>query len=125
MKIIQLSVVSMLLLGFAILTLATDPEMCPSSVHCPKKNSTYTIQLPDPDDCSSFCKCVDDKAFLVHCPKGLLYNSKLEVCDYPSNVNCNDNNATAEVNQHQNGIAEFFHLLLRSNNYKDSHVTSG
>lgn len=38
--------------------------------------------------CQSYYLCVNGKDVEKSCPKGMLYNSKLDVCDWPQNVQC-------------------------------------
>lgn len=39
-------------------------------------------------DCSKFYMCSGGKPIAMDCPKGLLYNPRMEWCDWPRNVNC-------------------------------------
>ncbi len=48
----------------------------------------YTILLPNPLDCSTFYSCSGGVPILMFCPPGLLFNDKLDVCDWPQNVDC-------------------------------------
>ncbi|RHZ50316.1 hypothetical protein Glove_501g15 [Diversispora epigaea] len=45
--------------------------------------------LRDPEDCSKFFRCSDGGTPLsFKCPDGLQFNSAINVCDYPQNVDC-------------------------------------
>jgi hypothetical protein len=43
-------------------------------------------QYPDDNDSSAFIVCSNGMEFKKECPKGLLYNKDLKVCDWPTNV---------------------------------------
>ncbi|XP_068731742.1 U-scoloptoxin(01)-Er1a-like [Montipora capricornis] len=46
---------------------------------------------PDPDTCSGFIMCdVAGRMHKMTCPSNLLFNPTLLVCDWPSNVDCDD-----------------------------------
>lgn len=56
-------------------------------------DSNVTLHIPDPDNCHKFYKCAGGNACLLCCPlinsegsKRLVYNPKLQVCDWPQNV---------------------------------------
>merc|ERR1719430_1196012 len=52
---------------------------------------TTGTTFPDPEDCGRFYMC--HNGFVVGhmtCPDGLLWNSDLNHCDWPSNVDCRD-----------------------------------
>ncbi|KAF4532819.1 hypothetical protein B566_EDAN002670 [Ephemera danica] len=42
-----------------------------------------------PNECNSFCKCINGTAQYLQCPDGLYFNPVLEVCDFKSHVQCN------------------------------------
>ena len=48
----------------------------------------YTVLLPNSENCSTFFSCSNGVAILMHCPDGLYFNDKLDVCDWPQNVQC-------------------------------------
>ncbi|XP_055856474.1 chitin-binding domain protein cbd-1-like [Episyrphus balteatus] len=39
-------------------------------------------------NCNGFYQCDNGKLVEKECPKGLHFNPKINVCDYPTNVNC-------------------------------------
>ena len=47
----------------------------------------------NPINCGQFLQCVyfgtvHERFYILNCPAGLHFNSAIEMCDYPSNVNC-------------------------------------
>ena len=42
----------------------------------------------DPKECESFYQCANGITYWKHCPKGLHFNPKIQVCDYPQSANC-------------------------------------
>nr|XP_034182773.1 leucine-rich repeat extensin-like protein 5 isoform X1 [Osmia lignaria] len=60
------------------------PPMPPGSKLCPEPNGRYRSAT----NCSEFFVCVYRKPIKFACPRGLVYNDVLSVCDYPYNVNC-------------------------------------
>lgn len=57
-------------------------------VKCPAENAEFALHVPNPDDCSSFCKCDGGVAYLFDCPVNLHFNAELQVCDWPWNAGC-------------------------------------
>ncbi|CAH2011482.1 unnamed protein product [Acanthoscelides obtectus] len=47
-------------------------------------------------DCSKFCQCANGRPFLKTCPGGLHFNSRINVCDWPSQAGCDTNRTTTE-----------------------------
>lgn len=43
-----------------------------------------------PRDCREFFRCHRGEPFRFRCPKGLVFNGVLKICDWPSNVNAAD-----------------------------------
>ncbi|XP_012146562.1 uncharacterized protein LOC100879494 isoform X2 [Megachile rotundata] len=60
------------------------PPMPPGSKLCPEPNGRYRSAT----NCSEFYVCVYRKPIKFGCPRGLVYNDLLGVCDYPYNVDC-------------------------------------
>lgn len=48
----------------------------------------HTGLRPYPNDCSKFIHCANGQAFIQNCGPGTLFNSLLQTCDWPRNVNC-------------------------------------
>nr|AFD28282.1 chitin-binding protein [Holotrichia oblita] len=55
---------------------------------CPAVNGEVDVLLPDAENCAIFYKCDNGVPVVQDCPDGLLFNAKLDVCDWPENVNC-------------------------------------
>ncbi|XP_012257173.2 basic salivary proline-rich protein 1-like [Athalia rosae] len=60
------------------------PELPPGSKVCPEPNGRYRSST----NCSEFYVCVYRKPVKYSCPRGLVYNEDLGVCDYPFRVDC-------------------------------------
>ena len=43
---------------------------------------------PHPTDCSKFIQCHDGIEYPGSCAPGLKFNSKINACDWPANVQC-------------------------------------
>jgi Chitin binding Peritrophin-A domain len=94
--------ITLLILGFVSETfckIESLPEESPKALtfrgnldpRCPLVNDKYkTVHLPHERDCTLFYKCDWGTAILQNCPRGLHFNSKLSVCDYPANANCDN-----------------------------------
>lgn len=74
---------------------AKDTEILPIPTKCPEIDPlNYTVHLAHESDCTKFYKCDHGQKVEMNCPvmnaKGdkLYFNPKLQVCDYPTNVNC-------------------------------------
>lgn len=66
---------------------------CEAVKNCPAEDVEWKIKLPNPSDCSSYCRCDWGNAVWVACPDGLHFNAELEVCDWPANAGCDPNAA--------------------------------
>ena len=54
---------------------------------CPKFYTPFTVLLPNPADPSTFFSCSNGVPILMNCPDGLIFNDKIDHCDWPSMVN--------------------------------------
>lgn len=52
---------------------------------CADPNTDHEMLFADPDDCTIFWRCDQDKATSFNCETGLVFNEK--VCDWPANSN--------------------------------------
>ncbi|XP_011153893.1 WAS/WASL-interacting protein family member 3 [Harpegnathos saltator] len=60
------------------------PPLPPGSKLCPDPNGRYRSST----NCSEFYVCVGGRPVKFACPRSLVYNDILNVCDYPYNVDC-------------------------------------
>ncbi|XP_076276874.1 uncharacterized protein LOC143207169 [Lasioglossum baleicum] len=60
------------------------PPLPNGSKLCPDPNGRYRSAT----NCSEFYVCVFGKPVKFSCPRGLVYNDVVNVCDYPYNVDC-------------------------------------
>ncbi|CAL4157064.1 unnamed protein product [Meganyctiphanes norvegica] len=58
------------------------------SAKCPAENGETPIYFPDPDDCSKFCECCCGDAYDYSCPSGLYWDTHLNICNWPNQVEC-------------------------------------
>ncbi|XP_051163920.1 uncharacterized protein LOC127283235 [Leptopilina boulardi] len=74
-----------------------DKPITPIPRNCPKKDSLdYTVHIAHEKDCTRFYKCQAGKKIPkdgLQCPKmidghRLYFNPSLQVCDWPSKVDC-------------------------------------
>lgn len=52
---------------------------------------------PDPLDCVKFYRCVFGYPHHMHCPSSLYFNPRLDVCDWPRNVECHRQSKTSNL----------------------------
>ncbi|XP_071057276.1 uncharacterized protein [Onthophagus taurus] len=57
-------------------------------VKCPDGQSGL---FPHPYDCQKFLNCDHGRTFIQECGPGTVFNPKIKVCDWPYNVQCNQN----------------------------------
>ncbi|TKX27991.1 cuticular protein SlCPAP3-E4 [Spodoptera litura] len=50
---------------------------------CPNQYGYYAIEN---GDCSKYIMCQEGAATVMECPMGLVFNSEISICDWPSNV---------------------------------------
>ncbi|XP_040158461.1 uncharacterized protein LOC120897549 [Anopheles arabiensis] len=73
--------------------------------NCPRTNGYYPVMFRNEKDCSQFYQCDHGTAYLIQCPAGLHFNTRLSVCDYPDKVDCNG----PVLNEHVTGGAHGGH----------------
>ncbi|KAF0504569.1 chondroitin proteoglycan-2-like [Gigaspora margarita] len=61
---------------------------------CPKKNakSNPNALYANSEDCCSFYQCAHGHAYLMKCPEGLQWSTKLLRCEWPENSDCGASN---------------------------------
>lgn len=62
----------------------SDGVLLADSQKCEKE--PHGAYLADDQDCKIFYRCVYGNIVKMDCPKGTVFNPKLSVCDYPSEV---------------------------------------
>ncbi|XP_032672410.1 peritrophin-1-like [Odontomachus brunneus] len=55
---------------------------------CPIPNKENATLLPHPTNCNSYFVCETGEPIPMTCPKGLHFNPKLSVCDWPWRAHC-------------------------------------
>ncbi|CAK9819600.1 hypothetical protein ANTQUA_LOCUS10231 [Anthophora quadrimaculata] len=77
----------------AVCSASTIRTACTYVPECPSvNNDTYTVHVPYKDDCHKFYKCNKKCGYLMQCPlventtERLVFNPKLQVCDWLENV---------------------------------------
>lgn len=63
-------------------------QAIPRHANCPRSNGYYPVMFRNAKDCSQFFQCDHGTAYLIQCPAGLHFNTRINVCDYPRNVDC-------------------------------------
>ena len=56
--------------------------------YCPPSTDDYPVFLPHPTDCSLYYMCSLDRPHLMSCPSPLVFDTSLNVCNWPQNVDC-------------------------------------
>ncbi|XP_066595654.1 chondroitin proteoglycan 2-like [Prorops nasuta] len=87
MKGTTLSVVYTIVVA-VIVALAYVEATAETISECPRVNGEFVTLLPNPQDCSTYYACETGVPILMTCSPGLLFNPKLLVCDWPSEVHC-------------------------------------
>ncbi|CAO1435271.1 unnamed protein product, partial [Diamesa serratosioi] len=67
-------------------TISSTPRPPPSTPNC--ENKPDNILLSSPNSCSLYYQCFANVSYLVSCPRGLYFNELIQICDFPSNVDC-------------------------------------
>uniref|UniRef100_A0A182KGE1 Chitin-binding type-2 domain-containing protein n=1 Tax=Anopheles christyi TaxID=43041 RepID=A0A182KGE1_9DIPT len=78
-------------------------QAIPRHANCPRANRYYPVMFRNQKDCSQFYQCDHGTAYLIQCPAGLHFNTRLSVCDYPRNVDCSGPVLNEEVAGVENG----------------------
>ncbi|XP_065562656.1 peritrophin-1-like [Artemia franciscana] len=56
------------------------------SNECPEVDGDYPVYFPYPGDCERFIQCTNGWENYFNCPSGLVFDTNLNVCNYPENV---------------------------------------
>jgi len=57
-------------------------------VVCPESQDGYSVFVPHPTDCTLYYQCFGTSPILMSCPEGLFFDSTLDVCNWPDQVDC-------------------------------------
>ncbi|XP_037068253.1 peritrophin-1-like isoform X1 [Pollicipes pollicipes] len=58
--------------------------------HCPPRDAAFPVYFRDSDDCAVFYQCSNGAAYKFDCPQGTLFDTNLNVCNWPAAVDCDD-----------------------------------
>ena len=78
-------------------------------VVCTESTDGFAVYVPHPYDCSLFFECVGLKPVLFSCPDGLYFDPTLNVCNWPSMVDCQakpETTSTGAVETTSSGAVE-------------------
>ncbi|KAJ8942597.1 hypothetical protein NQ318_006227 [Aromia moschata] len=68
-------------------------DLCLSVVEeCPSVDDSVPVYFPLPS-CSQFCLCLNGSPRLYNCPIGLQFNAAQNVCDWPENALCKEDDS--------------------------------
>ncbi|CAG8562231.1 5875_t:CDS:1, partial [Dentiscutata heterogama] len=67
---------------------------------CPKENDKNNPNglYANSKDCSTFYQCANGIPYLMNCPDGLQWCTKLLRCEWPENSDCGAKNGTKDKN---------------------------
>ncbi len=87
MKVFAKLFVTLLVLSVAFTLSSSDSG---TDEGCPKKDPEdgSKILLANPENCATYFSCSKGVPILMHCPDGLHFNDRLDVCDWPQNAGC-------------------------------------
>jgi len=71
--------------GFRAVMLVNEEIM---TVECPESSGDIPVFLPDPTNCSRYYECQGNWPILMECAPPLHFDSDMNVCNWPSVVNC-------------------------------------
>merc|ERR1711993_28002 len=71
-------------------TTSTTTTNSDFEVVCHESEDGYAVFVPHPYDCSLYYECVDLTPVLMSCPAGLYFDSRINVCNWPEYVDCEE-----------------------------------
>ncbi|XP_055522436.1 peritrophin-1-like [Wyeomyia smithii] len=86
----------MLIIFIITCLLATTGVTLADSECPPIHDPLYSVYLRHESDCSKFYQCSNGVPMELQCPSGLLFNDQLNVCDWPSHVDCGGGGVSTE-----------------------------
>ena len=75
-------------------SLANEHKKELKDVICAPYKYGPVVFVPHPYDCSQFFMCSNSEAVEFMCPNGLLFDTDLNVCNYPNQVTCVNSTTT-------------------------------
>merc|ERR1712110_235008 len=57
---------------------------------CHESEDGYAVFVPHPYDCSLYYECRGRTPVLMSCPAGLYFDSRINVCNWPEYVDCDE-----------------------------------
>lgn len=66
--------------------------------------------LRDPEDCSRFYFCDEGRGVSTKCAGDLLWNTNINICDYPDNVDCGDRPSPTEAPEYPSTTDSTTHI---------------
>lgn len=79
------SSIALLVIGSALALTAYGEEI---HVVCDPSTDGFAVFVPHPYECEKFFLCQGPIGIEMHCPAGLQFDANLNICNYPSVVNC-------------------------------------
>ncbi|KAJ8925726.1 hypothetical protein NQ315_009574 [Exocentrus adspersus] len=55
---------------------------------CPPRDGRSPTFFEHKRNCNLYYECSNGRPYLMHCPTGLHFNKRLNVCDYPYRAGC-------------------------------------
>ncbi|XP_052893478.1 mucin-2-like [Anopheles moucheti] len=78
--------------------LAHPGDRIPNHPNCPEHEGPRPVYFVHPTNCSRFYECKQKDAWEFECARGLHFNSKIDVCDYPANAQCEPQSSGTTTN---------------------------
>ncbi|XP_076658900.1 endochitinase-like [Halictus rubicundus] len=73
----------------AVVVLKVNAVPAVPSVVCSEDQVEGKIEYhPDPCNCNNYYVCMGTEPVLKSCPRGLRWNQKKEICDWPGPIHC-------------------------------------
>merc|ERR1712080_197371 len=93
---------------FLISTLAMVSSIPLKEMVCPQYTALdHPTFYPNPEDCGSYYMCdAGGTPVLMPCPSGLYWNSNLNVCDWPSTVECEESGESSSSEECEEGATD-------------------
>jgi len=84
-----------------------NPVDLPTSTDCDDGQQDGTFYPDYQDGCRSYYECVHGKKVVFQCPLNLLWNEKIDACDYSYAVTCKASSATTSFPTTHEGTTDF------------------
>ncbi|KAF0297291.1 Peritrophin-1 [Amphibalanus amphitrite] len=90
------SAMKLLVSVLALAAVASAARVPTSDARCPPRDAAFPVYFRDEANCAVFYQCSNGVAYKFDCPAGTLFDTTLNVCNWPDAVICDEGSGSSE-----------------------------